>query len=253
MKHRYDYYCFRFIRSIVKMFYPKIKVEGYERIPKNDAVIVANHCKMNGPICAELFMPDNCYIWCAGEMMKLKEVPHYAYNDFWSEKPRFLRPFYKLLSYIISPLSVCVFNNARTLPVYHDMRVLSTFKTSVGMLKDGKCMVVFPEKNEQNNNILCHFQDRFVDVAKLFYKSSGKIVSFVPMYIAPNLKKIVVGEPIEFDADNDIEKERKRICDTLSERITKMAVSLPQHVVIPYNNIPKRRYLTNKDVNEVAK
>ena len=45
-------------------------------------------------------------------MMHRDEVAAYAYRDFWSGKPRAVRWFYKLLSHLIVPLSVCVFNNA---------------------------------------------------------------------------------------------------------------------------------------------
>ena len=242
---------FLVIRALVKLFYPTIKIEGSENIPEKDAVLVGNHCLMNGPITAELYFPDNCYTWCAGQMMNLKEVPAYAYEDFWSYKSVFLRPFYKLLSYIIAPFSVSIFTNARTVGVYHDMRILSTFRNSVSMLKEGKNMVIFPEKAEVCNNILYKFQDRFVDLAKLYYKSSGKTLTFVPVYIAPKLKSAFVGKGIEFNPVAEIGEERERICKYLSDEITCIARELPLHTVVPYKNLQKKRFLTNKDVDEV--
>ncbi len=239
------------VRAIVKFFYPKMTLANAELIPESDAVIVGNHCLMNGPISAELYLPENCYTWCAGQMMNLRDVPEYAFNDFWSQKPAFLKPFYKLLSYIIAPLSVSIFNSARTVGVYHDMRILSTFKNSVRMMKEGKNMVIFPEKAEVNNNIVYKFQDRFVDVAKLYYKNSGKTAVFVPMYIAPKLRKIYIGKGIEFNPDNDIAVERERICGYLSDEITNMARELPEHTVVPYMNLPKKSFLSNKDITEV--
>ena len=56
-------------------------------------------------------IPGDHAVWCNAEMMHLKEVPDYAYRDFWSLKPKAVRWFYRLLSYVIAPLSVCVFNN----------------------------------------------------------------------------------------------------------------------------------------------
>ena len=88
VKKRKDWFLFNAIKSAVRFFYPKMTIVGIENIPEKDAIIVANHAKMNGPICAELFMPSNSFIWCSGHMMHLKEVPEYAYNDFWSEKVR---------------------------------------------------------------------------------------------------------------------------------------------------------------------
>ena len=244
---------FKIIKALVRLFYGKMEVVGLENLPANNAIIVGNHTQMNGPIAGELFMPDNCYIWCAGQMMHLKEVPDYAFQDFWSQKPKWTHPFYKAMSYIIAPLAVCLFNNARTVSVYHDMRVISTFKETVNMLKEGKNFLIFPEKDEKHNNILYKFQENFIDVAKLYYKKTGMELTFVPMYIAPKLKKMYIGKGTIFQSDTPINEERTRIATYLSDEITSIARNLPLHTVVPYRNIPKKYYLTNKDITEVPK
>lgn len=231
---------YRMIKWFVKFFYPRIRVVGAENLPDEPVVVAGNHTQMNGPICCELYFPGERYTWCAGEMMQLKEVPAYAYSDFWSEKPKYIRWFYKLLSYLIAPLSVCVFNNARTIGVYHDTRILSTFKNTVKRLEEGSSVVIFPEHNAAHNHIICEFQDKFVDVAKLYYKKTGKELAFVPLYIAPALKTMYIGKPIRYCAANPMDTERRRICDYLMDQITDIAVSLPEHKVVPYKNVPKK-------------
>lgn len=244
---------FRIIKFLIRLFYGKMKIEGMENLPENNAIIVANHTQMNGPIAGELFMPENCYIWCAGQMMDKKKVPEYAFTDFWSQKPKLMHPFFKVLSHLITPFAVCIFNNARTIAVHHDMRIVSTFKESIKLLQENRNILIFPEKDEKYNNILYKFQENFVDVAKLYDKKTGKKLTFVPMYIAPKLKTMYIGVGINYNSVNNIEDERSRICTYLSDEITKMARNLPEHIVIPYRNIPKRYYLTNKDITEVPK
>lgn len=242
---------FKSIKGLVKLFYPKMEVQGQENLPEEPVIIVGNHSKMNGPIACELYIPGKHYIWCAGQMMHLKEVPAYAYQDFWGNKPKYIRWFYKLLSYLIAPLSVCVFNNAHTIGVYHDTRVMSTFKNTVAKLQEGNSVVIFPEHDADHNHILCDFQDRFIDVAKLYYKRTGKEIAFVPLYIAPELEKMYLGKPIRFCAANPIEEERRRICNYLMDEITSIAVSLPEHTVVPYRNIPKKEYPRNIPKEEI--
>lgn len=244
---------YKIMKCFVRWFYGKMEVVGLENLPENQTIIVGNHTQMNGPIAGELFMSNNCYIWCAGEMMNRKEVPEYAFSDFWSQKPKWTHPFYRLLSYIITPLAVCIFNNARTIAVYRDMRIMSTFKDTIKKLQDNKNILIFPEKDEKHNNILYKFQENFVDVAKLYHKKTGIELTFVPMYIAPKLKTMYIGKGICYDSKNDIEEERKRICTYLSDEITNIARNLPEHIVVPYRNIPKKYYLTNKDITEVPK
>lgn len=241
---------YRFIRRLILIFYSKIQVEGIENLPEDSAIIVGNHTQMNGPICAELFLPGQRITWCAHQMMELKEVPAYAFQDFWSKKPKWLHPFYKLLSYIIAPFSVAVFNEAKTIPVYHDTRLISTFKQTIKALDNGTNVVIFPECYTPHNNIVYQFQDKYIDVAKLYHKRTGKCLKFVPLYIAPKLKKMYIGKAITFSPENPIEEERHRITNYLMDEITSIAVSLPYHTVIPYPNIPKRDYPTNKPKEE---
>ena len=119
------------------------------------------------------------------------------------------------------------------------------------MLKEEKNILIFPEKDEKYNNILYQFQENFVDVAKLYYKQTGISLTFVPMYIAPGLRKLYIGKGIVYNSEITIEEERNRISGYLSSEITDMARALPLHTVVPYRNIPKRYYLTNKDVTKV--
>lgn len=245
MEEKKTSFLYKIIKGLVWLFYPKLEVIGAENLPGEASIIVGNHTQMNGPIAAELYCPGKHYTWCAGEMMHLKEVPAYAFQDFWSQKPKWTHPWYKLLSYIIAPLSVCVFNNANTIGVYHDTRLMGTFKNTIKRLQEGNHVVIFPEHDVKYNNILYEFQDRFIDVAKLYYKKTGKAVSFVPLYIAPKRKAMYFGKPIRFNPDVSIAEERRRICKYLMKEITEVAVSLPEHTVVPYRNIPKKFYPSN--------
>lgn len=236
---------FKIIKWLVKAFYPKMQVEGAENLTEEPVIIVGNHCQMNGPIVGELYVPGEPYIWCAGEMMHRKDVPEYAFRDFWPQKPRWTHPGYKLLSYIIAPLSVYVFNNANTIGVYHDTRLMGTFKNTVKRLQEGNHIVIFPEHDVKYNHILYEFQDRFIDVAKMYHKRTGRELEFVPLYLAPRRKAMYLGKPVRFRADASLEEERQRICQYLMEEITAMACALPEHIVVPYRNIPKKQYGTN--------
>jgi len=245
MEHKKTTAAYKLIRGAVKLFYPRIRVEGVENLPQEAAVIVGNHTQMNGPIACELYMPGDSFTWCAGEMMHWKDVPGYAFRDFWSQKPKYSQPLYKLLSYLITPVSVCVFNNANTIGVYHDTRILSTFKTTVQRLSEGANVVIFPEHDVPYNHIVCQFQDKFIDVARLYHRRTGKALPFVPMYIAPKLKTMYLGKPTYFQPEAHAEEERQRISKYLMDEITRIACELPEHTVVPYRNIPRRLYPTN--------
>lgn len=245
MERRRDYPIYRAIRWLVWFFYPRIRVEGAENLPEGPCIAVGNHTQMNGPIMAELYFPGKHYTWCAAEMMHAEEVPGYAFTDFWSQKPRWTHGFFKLLSYIITPVAVVVFNNADTIPVRRDARALSTFRETVEKLQQGARVVIFPEQDKPHNHIVYDFQEGFVDVARFYQRRAKADISFVPVYFAPKLKKMVIGKPVAFDPNRPIDEERRRICDAMMDGITAIAESLPPHTVVPYRNIPKKNYPMN--------
>ena len=250
MRPKKTSWMYRILYFFVNLFFPRLHLVGQGWLPDEPCVIVGNHSQIHGPLASELRLDFPHETWCAGEMMRRDEVSAYAFRDFWSFKPRWTLPFYRLLSKLITPLAICLFNNAHTIPVYHDIRLRNTFRLSLEALNGGESLVIFPEKNEKYNHILYAFQDKFIDLARYYYKQSGKRLSFVPMYLAPSLRSVFFGEAIVFDPDAPIETERKRICNALSEAITALADAQPLHTVVPYRNIPRRDYPHNHPQGE---
>jgi len=237
---------FRITVFFVRIFYRKRKFVGIENLPQEPSLIIGNHAQIHGPVSCQLFFPTYKYIWCIGQMMNIKEVPSYAYKDFWSFKPKYIRWFYKILSYLIAPISSYYLKRADAIAVYKDTRLLSTYRETMDKLEDGANIVIFPECLIDFNEIVNDFQDKFIDVAKLYYKKTGKEISFVPMYNAAKIRTIVFGKPIKYNHEIDISEQRKIICDHLKNEITNIAKSLPKHVVVPYKNIKKKNYPMSK-------
>ena len=229
-----------------KIAYRKTKIIGIENIPAENTVIVANHAQLNGPIIAQLFMPENCYIWANGQMFDPRDVPSYAMEDFFPFKNKVQRPIFRVASYILAPLMPCIIKNARAIPVYHDARIVSTFKRTIKMLSEGRNILIFPECHEKCNNIINRFRDNFVDVARLYYKRTGSLLKFVPMYIAPNLHRCYFGREIDYNPLSEAVEERHRITEHLASEITRLGRSLPEHTVIPFDNISSKKYISNK-------
>ncbi len=255
MEQKQTHLLYRFIKRCVRWVYPKIAVIGAQQLPPEPAILVANHCQAHGPIISELYLPGVHDTWCIGEMMHRKEVPAYAFQDFWSGKPKALHWFYRLLSHLIAPLSVFVFRNANTIAVYHDARLVHTFKDTVQRLSEGSSIVIFPEHYAPHSNIVHDFQDKFIDVARLYYRKTGQALCFVPVYNAPMLRKTIIGKPLRFDPALPMPQQRRKICDYLMDEITRMACALEPHTVVPYPNVPRKEYpqsLPRIDYKEVA-
>lgn len=235
---------FSILKFIVKTVFPKYEVNGIENMPNKPAIYISNHAQAHGPIAMQIYFPTTKSIWCIGEMMDMKSVPSYAYQDFWSLKPKRTKWIFKIISYLIAPLCEYIFRRADALAVYKDARIISTFKDTVTELNEGNNIVIFPESPTLYNDIVNEFQDKFVDVARLYYKKNKEDIQFVPTYVGGN--KITFGKPITFDHNISIDEQRESICTYLKEEITKIAKEMPTHKVIPYLNIGKKNYKNNK-------
>ena len=65
---------YKVVYFLVKLFSPKYKIVGAEKLPAEPCVIAGNHSQMYGPIAGEIYTPGRHYVWCAGEMMNADEV-----------------------------------------------------------------------------------------------------------------------------------------------------------------------------------
>lgn len=230
----------------LKGFYKKREFVGLENLPESPCIIIANHSQIHGPLTAEIYYPRDKKIWCTWEMMKIREVPKYAYKIFWSNKPKGVRWFYKILSYLIAPIAGYIFTRADTLPVYRDNRTIVTLKNTLTALNEGKDIILYPETDDAYSNIVNEFHRGFIDIAKFYYSKFKKEINFVPMYNCAELKKVVIGKPIKYNANIKHEEQIEPICTYLKEEITNLAKTLPVHTVIPFLNVEKEKYPLSK-------
>lgn len=222
-------FMYRLTRRTVRFFYKKYKVDIAKSEP---ALYIGNHCKAHGPLAYTFYFPPKKMIWVIGEMFDRKTVPEYAYEDFFrNNRPKW---FFKFLSRVISRPFSYLIRNAETIAVYKDFRVVSTLKKTVAALQEGNSIVIMPECRKPYNDVLFEFQDNYIEVARLYYKATGLCLKFYPTYLAPKLKRIVVGEPITFNPNESIVDEKLRINSYLKEEITKLYSTLPKHRAVLY-------------------
>ncbi len=227
---------YKFLRFLINIFYRKREFIGLENLSDEPSLIIGNHAQIHGPIAAEIQFPVKRKTWCISNVLTTKDFIEHAKTDFWGKKPKWIRWFYNILAYIIAPLGANVFNSADVIGVYKDARLAKTFKETVRELQNGNNIIIFPEYPKEYNNIVNDFQDKFIDVAKLYYNRYGVCLAFVPMYNAVRLKKVLLGKPIKYDPNIEINEMRQIICDYLKNEITQLALSLPSHEVVAYVN-----------------
>ena len=108
------------------------------------------------------------------------------------------------------------------------MRLATTWKQSVELLKRKKFLVIFPENDsrpDSEGRPVNEFDHGFVGVAALYYKKTGHVLNFIPVAVNKAAKAITIGPPISFMPDNKLTLESERIATALRDRIIGLCAS----------------------------
>ena len=222
---------YEIIKWIVMRFLPKQRFL-WSKEPEEPSVFVCNHAMAYGPIAMVTYFPRPFRIWAVQEMCDRNTAAEYAYRDFWSHKK--CRWFYRLLARLTAPLLAYLMAGAQAIPVYHDSRIMTTFRLSRETLEQGRHVVLFAENRNpysRYHNELC---DGFVSLGRYVYRKTGKRLAFHAIYACKPLNTILAGEPVVYNPENPPAEERKRIARYLMESMTALAESLPAHEPVPF-------------------
>ena len=229
---------FAVIKGCVRLFFPKTEMVYTGRRPQEGerVVYVCNHTKLYAP---------SFFILNKKEKMRVWQNCYFLYFDMcWNHMKKKVLPTLKGWKYVLYPIAflltpfIVLFSRAYSpIPVFHTPRELFdvTFKKSVETLNEGLPIVIFPERTEnQVNRYLYQLNTGFPRLAETYYKETGEILSFYPVYCAQNLRKVVVGEPIAYQPNVPMAKQKNEICKYLEGEIERLGDSLPEHEPVLY-------------------
>ena len=215
----------KLIAKIIKVFYVKALIEGVQKVLKGtNAVVVANHLGSFGPLALMSSLIHNLNPWVVQEVTNLKDCAAYIRRDF-VEKELKLRSFVgRELSRIIGRICVRLMSDLKAIPVYRRSReIYKTFEISLNYLKSKKALLIFPENDEsKQQDDLCLLNTGFIRMARWFYETSQKVLTFYPVAINKKVRAIRVGNPIRFDPSAPYGVERVRIKEYLERSISGM-------------------------------
>lgn len=230
---------FKFIRFFLIKGYKRPKIEYEVELDNSRPIVfIGNHCQIHGPLMGHFGFLEDARIWCTNEVLYWKSCPEYAFDMFLGgyQKPKNKQWLYRILSYLMTPLLLLAFRGADVIPVYRDARLVTTYNKSAETINDGKNIIIYPECPEPLNDFINKFNPGFVDIARFMKLKAKKEIVFVPIYLAPELKTIKVGKPIEYDYSRNVKEQREELLEKLQNEVTRLGESLPEHKVVYFIN-----------------
>lgn len=213
---------YRFVRGIIRTFTRPMKIEWETPFSGGPCVFVPNHLGAAGPIamCAHFPLIDVCHPWINAPVMDRKQMPDYVRTDLWWNHDSVFHP---LLNALVPPLAAAlvppVMNGAGGVPVYRDMSVLKTFRTSIDILKKGENLIIFPEKMSGYGEYNAEMNTGWLFLADMWYKATGKPLAMYPVFINTKERLFHVAAPILWDPSRTLKDQTDEIIGKVKQAI----------------------------------
>lgn len=198
-KHRF----FRLIRAIARgIMGGQYEIRWKEPLRQGEAAaLIANHAGAFGPIAMVVHFPLAFRPWIISEVCFHKTFRAFAAQDFFHPKGKIGRFFSHVAAAAIAPVLLGIFHAVEAIPSYFDRRCVRTFDMSIDALEAGKQVVIFPENREPFSKYNEDFSTGFVYLGKSYYRKTGKMLRFFPVYCSRKAHVIAVGEAVCYDPE----------------------------------------------------
>lgn len=202
------------LQRIVYPILPIKKAVYAEPVGEEPCVFLANHIGALGPIYMAATFPlrEKVAIWCNEGVMDEKQMVEYVRHDWWWRTESKLAPLYNVtLPYIAAAIVPKVMRSAPTITVYHDARAMSTMRQSMKALKEGKHIVIFPEKPDGFDSHDEYLQMGWLNLCTMYQRATGKPLKMIPVHIDQKAHVFRVGKGITADPNVPVKEQESRI------------------------------------------
>ncbi len=205
---------FDVLKRVVTPFLPRMKAEWAGPACDGPCVFIGNHMGAMGPIYMVTVFPlaDRAAVWCNDGVMEEDLIVDYIRHDFWWKPDSFFAPLWNVtLPYIARAIVPKVMRSAPTIAVHHDARIMTTMRQSMKALREGRPLVIFPEKPDGFDSHAEHLQMGWLNICVMYRRATGKDLPIYPVHIDPKGKAFRIGEAVTLDADKPLVEEEKRL------------------------------------------
>ncbi len=216
---------YNLIKGIAKFFIKRPEIYCDENLNNiHSSIFVSNHVGFFAPLIINLYVDMKFIPWVIHDITDKKLCRKYINSDFTEPQLKLRPPLSYIVSSIIDPICISIMEYLNAIPVYKGSQKISqTILLTLDRLKEGHNILIFPEdRNKKYNDVLDKFNTGFINVAKMYYKEYGGLISFYPVYVNKSQNRIFIGKKIVYDPNTLYKNERERIANYLMESISKM-------------------------------
>ncbi|KGR89920.1 glycerol acyltransferase [Ureibacillus massiliensis 4400831 = CIP 108448 = CCUG 49529] len=214
----------RMIKKTVRMVTPTYSIIDF-KVFDDPVVYISHHQNMFGPFHALLWSPIHIHPWVLHVFSDRKEC-YKQYSEYtFSERAGMNKTIAKLIAYPLSFFITNLINSLRSISVNRGSRkIIQTFKESVTVLQKGEDIIIFPDIDYADASSKTKaLYEGFLLIDKFYFKSTGKHIAFVPLYVSKNKKTLITSEPIYFQDGQDFDQQKSKVLEKIQASLNQMA------------------------------
>ncbi len=227
---------YHLIISILEAFMWDGELVGGDNLQQGPGVVVANHMGSIGPVGICSSLPMRLYPWVLGSTVDPVKAPENVRKDFVEKILHLEPPFSGMVARGICKISTPLLLGLGCIPVPDTREEQeATFQCSLGLLKQGKFLLIVPEDpNGEPVDALTGmrpFKHGFLRIAELFYRETGQRLAFYPVTIHEQ-GLVIVGTPIWYNPLNEARPERFRLAGLLEQTVKAQHLEATENLAI---------------------
>ena len=163
------------------------------------------------------------------------------FNTFFHRLPLLSEEMQHRLAYLVAGPVTWALNAFNPIAVERgsNRRLLKTFNDTIEALQESDNVLIFPERPvsiiDEDADSFLHSKEQlgdlatgFASIGRLYFRQSGRCISFYPMYISRKERILKIGKPIVFNPDNNPHDEKQRLSNELRLAIKDLSDGLLQ-------------------------
>lgn len=207
-------------RFVYKLF---VHTDIVGTMPANDepCVFVVHHQNLSGPIHALLTLSKHAHLWVYRVFFDRREC-YLQYSQYTFSKrfgmPKFLS---RLCAWILSLIVPSIMRSFSAIPVYRGSRdIVKTFDLSLSALLRKESIIIAPDIDyDSSDNEMGDIYTGFLHIEKMFFKKTGKHLSFVPISYNTHKHILTLGNAIRFNDETSFAEQRDLVALKLKDAI----------------------------------
>ena len=216
-KKEHIYGCYgRFARWLFRLVSRKYRCDF--AAPEEPVVLVCRHLDMHGPYTTMKWLPIELHpmiihMYFSREAT-VKHMTEYTFAARYGKKAKKFSLAANVMGWIMPPLA----KSLQAIPVYRDgVQSMKTIMQGLKYLLKKESLIVYPDIHYMDKyDKPSEIYEGFLYMGELYYKKTGKKLSFIPLLIDNQNRRITAGQPISLI---NYRQERSAAAKHLQEQI----------------------------------